>query len=251
MEPLFEHDESDFDCELMPAEIEALGDLAGLRVLHLVSGMPFESLALGALGASVLAMNAGESDQDYVGLNIEMGNSLAAERELDVTFIAETLAGLHDSERDSQFDIVYAGPTTLAWTDNLPDWAVDVSEALLPGGALVMYDEHPASRALEPDDWAAEGEEPIGSPEEEAEKAEKVAEDVEAGAPPPAFDYEPVDEEWTLDELVAALEGQGLVIARLDEIFGPQRFLTTADAVDDDTGLPTAFVLVAERPATE
>lgn len=235
-EPIFEHDESDFDCVLIDAELEVLGDLAGRRVLHLVSGLPFESLALAELGASVLAMNAGESEQDFVITPplAEMGNFLAQERGLDVEFLLDSLAQLHDSERDARFDLVYAGPTTLAWTDNLHDWAVDASQALIPGGRLVMYDEHPASRALEPDDGLTTEEEAAGQePLEDEEPSE----------------FEPVDEAWTLDELREVLEGQGLVISRLDELFGPQRFLTTADAVDEETGLPTAFLLVAERPA--
>jgi len=235
-QPVFEHDESDFECVLVEAEREALGDLAGRQVLHLVSGLPFESLALADLGANVLALNAGESEQDFVITPqlAEIGNFLAEQRGLPVEFLLDSLAQLHDSERDSHFDIVYAGPTTLAWTDNLHDWAVDASEALVPGGRLVMYDEHPASRELEPDDGLTDEEEAAGmEPPDEDDRTE----------------FEPVDEGWTIDELREVLEAQGLVITRLDELFGPQRFLTTADAVDDDTGLPTAFLLVAERPA--
>lgn len=238
VEPIFEHDEGDFECVLAAPELEALGDISGLQVLHLASGLPLESLALAELGANILALNAGESEQDCV-ITAELagiGNALAEQRGLPAEFLLESLAQLHDSERDSRFDVVYAGPTTLAWTDNLHDWAVDVAQALVPGGRLVMFDEHPDSRALEPDDGLTE-------------------EDEAAGEEPPGEDdarseFEPVDEAWTLEELRAELEQQGLVVSQLDVLSGAQRFLTTAEAVGAPEDVATAFVLVAERPAS-
>src|SRR5205085_7235820 len=97
------HDESDYDCTLSAAELEALGDINGLQLLHLTAALPYETFALAALGASVFATGV---------LSPDLGNDLAVERGLDATLVSAALADLPDDERDDQFDVVYAGPTT-------------------------------------------------------------------------------------------------------------------------------------------
>lgn len=229
-EPSLAHSEIDFEVELSPVELEALGDLSGRAVLHLVAGLPVESLALAHLGARVLALDSGESGDVSVLIGLsDLGSELASEQDLDVTFIEHPLTELSDEQRDAQFDVVYAGPTTLAWLGNLHDWAVDVAEALVPGGRLVVFDEHPASRALEPADAVAPGDDPADYPPDEG-----------AGVT--------VDQEWTVEDLVEALTANGLTVIRVEAFAGPQRFLTTAEAVGADADAPAAFLLVAMRP---
>jgi SAM-dependent methyltransferase len=224
MDPLFQHDETDFNCEFSEAELTALTDLEGLRVLHLVSGLPLESFALAALGAAeVVVMDADATDQNLIltGPLIELGEGLAGDQQLAVVFTGVGLAEMRDAERDSAFDLVYAGPTTLAWTANLNDWAVDVAEALRPGGRFILHDEHPAARALEP-----------------------VGEESSAGENQDL----PVDEEWTLEELKAELESNGLVVERLESLYGPQRFLTTLDTLEEAPVVRGALRVGGRRP---
>ena len=212
----------DFDLQFSDVELAALGDITGLQVLHLGPEGPQESIALAGLGATVVAVDVPEpgSALDYI-----------ESEQLPITLVGLPLSELSDAERDHRFDVVYCGPATLSWVENLNDWVVDVAEALVPGGKLVMYDEHPSSRLLAPANETPEGE---------------ILDTDLPGAPD---DWAPVDQSWSLDELSAELRERGLLIDRLDELHGFQRFLTTAEMLGQaEGGTPTAFVLVARSP---
>lgn len=212
-------------------ELSAFGDVvAGLDVLDLTSDGGETTLALAESGARVLNLGCTRPDADLL--------LASASDDIEIDAYPGPWSQLPDDLR-REFDLVYAGPATLEWVEELQDWTADAFDALKPGGRLVMYDEDPAAREFAATTEAARGE-PVGD----------AAFDL-PGAPD---DLLPEDAEWTLDELRDFLVGAGFVVERLDELTGMQRFLTALDELDEGAypeiaAMPRAFGLIARKPA--
>ena len=132
-------------------ELDALGDVAGLELLHLQCHFGLDTLAFADAGAIVTGL-------DFSGAAIAEARALAervglADRarfvEADALNAAEVLAPQH-------WDIVYVSLGALCWLPSVGRWAAQVAALLRPGGRLYLHDGHPLAWALADEDLRIE-----------------------------------------------------------------------------------------------
>lgn len=112
-----------------------LGDLNGLKVLHLQCNTGADSILLSKLGAQVTAV-------DFVPDNITFARELAKENEVSIDFICSDVHTL-DEVLDDSFDLVITFDGVLGWLFDLPKWARNIYKFLKPNGKLFVHDGHP------------------------------------------------------------------------------------------------------------
>lgn len=132
---------------LTALEDAEIGDVAGLRVLHLQCHIGQDSLSLVRRGATVTGV-------DFSAPALEAGRLASAELGLPARFI---LATVYDAPKalpePGGFDMVYTSWGTIGWLPDIALWARTVAFFLRPGGALYFADAHPT--ALVFDDMGA------------------------------------------------------------------------------------------------
>lgn len=115
-------------------EVEALPDVAGLRMLHLGCASGNESLSWASRGARVIGVDVSE-------VAIGMAQELARTTGLDASFVA---ADIYDLPEDlGVFDIVYASAGVVCWLPDLDEWARVVTDRLTDGGTFLLCEHHP------------------------------------------------------------------------------------------------------------
>lgn len=125
---------------LDPIEREALGEVAGKRLLQLQCHFGLETLSLARQGAEVTGL-------DLSPVAVETARKLAAELEMPATFIEADV--LHAPDHLLGFDIVFASWGALCWISDLTAWMRTASRALNPGGRLILVDSHPTGMMLD------------------------------------------------------------------------------------------------------
>ena len=125
---------------LDPVVRDAIGDVAGQRLLHLQCHFGLDTLSLARMGAEVTGL-------DFSPPAIEQARALAAEAGLAATFVcADVLwppAGL------GGFDIVFASWGAIYWISDMPAWMRVAAGALKPGGRLFLCEGHPVLSMLD------------------------------------------------------------------------------------------------------
>lgn len=128
-------------------ELEIVGDVSGLDVVHLQCHFGLDSLTFANAGSRVTGL-------DFSGAAIAEARSLAeraglADRarfvEADVSRAAEVLS-------PERYDLVYVSLGALCWLPSVSHWASQVSALLRPEGRLYLHDVHPLAWALADDD---------------------------------------------------------------------------------------------------
>lgn len=203
--------------KLYPEEIELLGDVAGLDLLHLQCNAGQDSLSLAQLGARVVGV-------DLADEAIAFARALSAESGVAATFehgdVYEWLAA---TER--RFDRVFCSYGALPWLMDLAAWARGVARVLRPGGALVVMEFHPVAYLYDEQlrlafDYFEAA--PIVSPDG---VGDYVASSGAALAPSGFLEGEPAfsnphacyERLWGIGEVVSAVAGAGLRVERLTE----------------------------------
>lgn len=113
-----------------------LGDISGLRVLHLQCHIGTDTISLARLGAHVTGL-------DFSGVAIAQGRLLAQTCGVDVTFVE---GDVYDAARllgEQSFDLVYTGIGALCWLPRIDSWANVVSALLAREGRLFLREGHP------------------------------------------------------------------------------------------------------------
>lgn len=122
-------------CSLKPMELEALGDVNGKSLLHLMCQFGMDTLSWARRGATVTGIDI--SDQ-----SIKRAEELKQQTGLAGRFVRSDVLdaiGLVDDK----FDIVIQTHGTLCWISDLDRWAQVVAHYLKPGGQFFMADDHP------------------------------------------------------------------------------------------------------------
>lgn len=120
---------------LMPADLEALGDVSGKSLLHLQCHFGQDTLAWARRGAKVTGV-------DLSDVAIDTARSLTTELDLQARFICCNVYDLR-AHLDEQFDIVYTTYGATPWLPDLEAWAQIVARFLKPGGTFFMAEFHP------------------------------------------------------------------------------------------------------------
>ncbi|HVM13816.1 MAG TPA: DUF4037 domain-containing protein [Egibacteraceae bacterium] len=221
-------------CSLDPRLRDALGDVNGLRALHLMCATGEESLSLAVLGAQVTAV-------DISTRQVELASKKARAAGLKVAFVAADVGALPAPIAEGGFDLVYTGGGVLVWVPDIKRWAAVIASALRPGGRFLIWDYHPVAMRWETVDgqlrldrsyFAGPGPLPTRGWTHFAAPADAQT-----------LKYEFT---WTLGEIVTALANAGLSITRVSE-FPTDATWKFGDALHAAQALPGLVLLVARR----
>ncbi|MFT2815452.1 class I SAM-dependent methyltransferase [Leifsonia sp. A12D58] len=121
-----------------------LGDLSGLRAVHLQCHIGTDSISLARLGATVIGV-------DLSSVSIAGATELAQRAGTDVTFVEADVYSAVEVLGGERFDLVYTGIGALCWLPDIARWATTVASLLVPGGRLFIREGHPMLWAIDED----------------------------------------------------------------------------------------------------
>ena len=115
---------------------ERLGDVSGLRTVHLQCHIGTDTLSLARLGARVTGL-------DFSSVAVDRARALVARTGDDVDFVESDVYAAAEVLGTGGFDLVYTGIGALCWLPSIDRWAATVSALLRPGGRLFIREGHP------------------------------------------------------------------------------------------------------------
>jgi ubiquinone/menaquinone biosynthesis C-methylase UbiE len=180
-------------------ELEALGDVAGKSLLHLMCQFGLDTLSWARRGAEVTGV-------DISDRSIAVAEEIARKTGLNAEFIRSDVLDL-TGVLDKRFDVVFQSYGTHMWISDIRKWAEVVAHFLKPGGVFFMIDEHPANVLflIEP---------PLDYFMTEPERTVNPTDYCETET---VIEGENVEFQHKVSDIVNALIGAGLTIERLDE----------------------------------
>ena len=132
-------------------DLPRLGDIAGLRGVHLQCHIGTDTVSLARLGARMTGL-------DLSPVALSEARRLAEQAGADVDFVeADTYSAVEVLGRE-QFDLVFTGIGAICWLPDISRWAQVVADLLRPGGRLFIREGHPVLWAVDdtrPDDLLA------------------------------------------------------------------------------------------------
>jgi SAM-dependent methyltransferase len=117
-------------------DLERLGDIRGLRTVHLQCHIGTDTLSLARLGAHVTGL-------DFSPVALEEARALVAETGDAVDFVESDVYSAVEALGEGGFDLVYTGIGALCWLPSVERWAAVVAGLLKPGGRLFIREGHP------------------------------------------------------------------------------------------------------------
>lgn len=117
-------------------DLPRLGDVTGLRAVHLQCHIGTDTLSLHRLGARI-------SGLDFSSASLAEARTLAARTGADVDFVESDVYDAPQALESGTFDLVYTGVGALGWLPDIRRWAQVVSALLRPGGRLFLREGHP------------------------------------------------------------------------------------------------------------
>jgi SAM-dependent methyltransferase len=227
-----------------------LGDLRGLRGIHLQCHVGTDTVSLARLGARMTGL-------DFSPPAVAAARALAARTGVEATFLegdvddAVALAGAE------AYDLVYTGIGALCWLPDVRRWAQVVAGLLAPGGRFFVREGHPVLWSLDEDRTDAlvigypyfEQVEPMVFTEEHTYVESDVALTAQT------------THQWNhgLGEIVGAVLAAGLVVVGLEEHQSvpwealPGRMEREGDEyrlAEHPERVPLTYTLQAVRPAS-
>jgi SAM-dependent methyltransferase len=136
------HAEPDYLSGVVRFDLPLLGDVAGLRGVHLQCHIGTDTVSLARLGASMTGL-------DFSGPAVAAATELAAAAGADATFVQADVYTAADVLGAGAFDLVYTGIGALCWLPDIRRWAGVVAALLRPGGRLFIREGHPMLWTLE------------------------------------------------------------------------------------------------------
>jgi len=119
-----------------------LGDVRGMRGVHLQCHIGTDTISLARLGARMCGL-------DFSASALVEARRLANLAQADVEFHEAELYAAPEVLGNEQFDLVYTGVGALCWLPRIRPWAAVVSALLRPGGRLFLREGHPVVFALD------------------------------------------------------------------------------------------------------
>ncbi|MGO9874553.1 MAG: class I SAM-dependent methyltransferase [Acidimicrobiia bacterium] len=129
-----------------PREVHALGDVNGLRLVHLQCHFGLDTLAWARAGALVTGL-------DFSPQAIAAAKDIAERAGLGdrAEFVCAEVYQALDALRHAKFDIVYVSLGALCWLPDVDRWAEQAAGLVASGGRLYLHDGHPLAWALAED----------------------------------------------------------------------------------------------------
>ena len=231
-------------------ELDEIGAVDGLDLLHLQCHFGIDTLSWARLGAHV-------TGADFSPAAVALARRTADEiGHPDARFVESNVYDL-PANLDGDFDVVYTSKGVLGWLPDIRGWARVVAHFVRPGGRFYIAEIHPIAEAFE-NEGVAPGELRLTYPYWEHDAPLTFA---VAGSYADRTATVPVEREhgWdhSLGEVVTALIDAGLEIRTLREYpFCEWRLDFTVEAPDGtwrlpgdlDGRLPLFFSILATKP---
>src|SRR5881397_845972 len=132
----------EFLSHVVQFDLPRLGDLHGLRGVHLQCHIGTDTLSLARLGATMTGV-------DFAPAALQAARSLNERLGLDVDFVESDVYNVLDVLEPTSYDLVFTGIGALCWLPDIRRWAQVVAGLLRPGGRLFIREGHPMLWALE------------------------------------------------------------------------------------------------------
>jgi SAM-dependent methyltransferase len=113
-----------------------LGDIAGLRGVHLQCHIGTDTLSLSRLGATMTGL-------DFSPPALAEARRISAACGQQIEFVESNVYDSVDALGKERFDLVYTGIGAIGWLPDIARWARTVAALLVPGGRLFMREGHP------------------------------------------------------------------------------------------------------------
>jgi SAM-dependent methyltransferase len=190
-------------------DLPRLGDVRGVRGVHLQCHIGTDTLSLARLGADMTGL-------DFSPASLAEARRLAERAGPPVTF---TEADVHDAVGvlgAGAFGLVFTGVGALCWLPDVHRWARVVAGLLEPGGRLFLREGHPMLWAL--DDTRADGLLAVDHPYFEREEPLVWEEGGTHVATDATFTHN-VSHSWNhgLGEIISALLDSGMAVTGFTE----------------------------------
>ena len=141
-------DDPAFISEVVRFDRPLLGDLSGLRGVHLQCHIGTDTVSLSRLGARMTGL-------DFSPASIEQARDLVVRSGDDVSFVESDVYDAASALGGERFDLVFTGIGALCWLPSISRWAATVAALLKPGGRLFIREGHPMLWSL--DDMRPDG----------------------------------------------------------------------------------------------
>lgn len=224
---------------LKALDLELMGAVEGLSLLHLQCHFGQDSLSWARMGAQVTGV-------DLSDRAIEAARGLAKELELEARF---EVSNALEYQPDRLYDRVYTSYGVLGWLPDLAPWARVVEKALKPGGRFVLVEFHTALLMVD-----------FPTGDLRYEYFHKVSHETVKGSYADIDDHSERDEYFwshSLSDVITALLSEGLKLADFRELpWSPYGCFEGME--EEEPGhwvysrskvrLPHVFSLVMEKP---
>jgi SAM-dependent methyltransferase len=130
-------------------DLPRLGDIRGLRGVHLQCHIGTDTVSLARLGATMTGL-------DFSPASLAEARRIAELAGTPVEYVESDVYDAADKLERGSFDLVYTGIGAICWLPDIRRWARVVADLLRPGGRLFIREGHPVLWAI-PDDPRPDG----------------------------------------------------------------------------------------------
>lgn len=123
-------------------DLPRLGDIRGVRGVHLQCHIGTDTLSLARLGAQMTGL-------DLSTASLEQARRLAERAGPHVEFVEAQVYDAPAALGTGRFDFVFTGIGALNWLPSVSRWASTIAQLLAPGGRLFMREGHPIMWAVD------------------------------------------------------------------------------------------------------
>jgi SAM-dependent methyltransferase len=185
-----------------------LGDISGLRGVHLQCHIGTDTVSLARLGARMTGL-------DFSGVALEQARRIAAAAGVEVDFVESDAYDAVAALGPAGFDLVFTGIGALCWLPDVRRWAEVVDGLLRPGGRLFIREGHPMLWAI---DETQVDQLVVGYPYFEVAEPVIFTDETTYVETDAVFVHN-LSHSWNhgIGEIVSALLGRGLVVTDLVE----------------------------------
>jgi SAM-dependent methyltransferase len=132
----------DFLSHVVRFDVPRLGDVRGLRGVHLQCHIGTDTVSLARLGATM-------SGLDFSPAAVTEARRLSDATGAGVEFVVGDVYAAPDLLGRGEYDLVFTGIGALCWLPDVRRWAQVVADLLRPGGRLFIREGHPVLWSLD------------------------------------------------------------------------------------------------------
>ncbi|MFZ0324400.1 MAG: methyltransferase [Actinomycetes bacterium] len=131
-----------FLSDVVRFDLPLLGEVSGLKGIHLQCHIGTDTLSLARLGAQMTGL-------DFSPAALDEARRIAAMAGAQIDFVESDVYDAVSAVGEQTFDLVFTGIGALCWIPDIRRWAQVVGRLLRPGGRLFIREGHPMLWALD------------------------------------------------------------------------------------------------------